>query len=229
MGVIGSRQLPIFPLPLVLLPGAMLPLHIFEERYKLMTNRCLESDKIFGVTCISEHDSRLPPLGRVGTMAHIMAIMPLEDGKPLKDCKRNILTQGGMRYRTLEYTELEPYLVAEVEIFTDEDESGLDEEMSELKPLYERASRALKELSGEPLPELPDTPEEFSFVVAGALKMSDAMKQTLLEMVSTRRRLRTLTQNLRAVIEQYERSAEIHSLAKTNGYSTHIRPELPEE
>lgn len=223
MGVIGARQLPIFPLPLVLLPGAMLPLHIFEERYKLMTTRCMESDKVFGVTCVSEHDSGLPPLGRVGTMAQIMAIVPLEDGK------KNILTLGGVRYRTLEYTELKPYLIAEVEIFTDEDEPDLDDEMSELKRLYDRASRALKELNGEPLPELPDTPEEFSFAVAGAIKMSDALKQALLEMVSTRKRLKTLAQNLNAVIEQYEHRAEIHSLAKTNGYSTHIKPELPEE
>lgn len=224
MRVIGARQLPVFPLPLVLLPGTMLPLHIFEERYKLMITHCMELDKIFGVTYISEHDLGVPPLGRVGTIAQIMALVPLEDGK------KNLLTVGSTRYRTLEYTELKPYLVAEVEIFTDDDEPDLDDEISELKGLYDRASRALRELNGESLPDLPDAPEELSFAVAGAIKMSDSMKQMLLEMVSTRKRLKTLTQSLRAVISQYEHRAEVHSLAKSNGHSTHpIRLELPEE
>ncbi|MEM4405329.1 MAG: LON peptidase substrate-binding domain-containing protein [Nitrososphaerota archaeon] len=224
MGVLGARQLPVFPLPLVLLPGAMLPLHIFEERYKLMIMQCMEADKVFGVTSVSEYDSGVPPLGRVGTMAQIMALVPLEDGK------KNILTLGGLRYRTLEYTELKPYLVAEVEIFTDEEESDLEAEMSELKGLYDRASRALKELNGEALPDLPDLPEEFSFAVAGAIRMSDSMKQALLEMVSTRKRLKALTQSLKGVIGQYEHRAEIHSLAKTNGHSTYpVKLELSEE
>ena len=50
----GMRELPLFPLPVVLFPGVPLPLHIFEQRYRLMIGRCIEEQKPFGVVLIRE-------------------------------------------------------------------------------------------------------------------------------------------------------------------------------
>ncbi|MCS6884803.1 MAG: LON peptidase substrate-binding domain-containing protein [Acidobacteriota bacterium] len=215
MGVLSLRQLPIFPLPLALLPGSLLPLHIFEERYKLMTERCLQADSAFGIT-YSENPPAAPPLGRVGTVAQIMAVIALEDGR------KNLLTLGSIRYRTLSYLAMKPYLNAEVELFTDDEEENLDEDIARVRELYSRISSAMKEINGEALPALPDSPEELSFAVANALKMTDQTKQLLLELVSTRKRLQILYQNLQNSLPQYEHSAQLHKLAKTNGRGGYI-------
>src|SRR5205814_5524803 len=86
---IGTRDLMVdelmalFPLNTVLFPGMPLPLHIFEERYKLMIGRCLEEERPFGVVLIQSG----PEVGgtavphRVGTTAHIAAVRRLDDGR----------------------------------------------------------------------------------------------------------------------------------------------------
>src|SRR2546430_883893 len=109
--LLTKRELPLFPLPVVLFPGAMLPLHIFEERYKQMIKDCLDNDKMFGISYHSEHDNWPPSLDRIGVIAQIMAVVPLDEGR------LNILTVGGLRYRASKYLALEPYIKAEVELF----------------------------------------------------------------------------------------------------------------
>ena len=94
--LLSTRELPLFPLPVVLFPGALLPLHIFEERYKLMVKQCLEGDKMFGVTYHSERDGWPPKLGRIGAVAQIVAVVPLEDGR------MNILTVSFFRISLFE-------------------------------------------------------------------------------------------------------------------------------
>ena len=77
-------ELPIFPLNTVLFPGARLPLHIFEERYKAMINACIDERRPFGVCLIrsgSEPGAPAEPFN-VGTTAHIRQVQRLEDGKP---------------------------------------------------------------------------------------------------------------------------------------------------
>src|SRR5581483_3228832 len=103
------RELPIFPLPLVLFPGQLLPLHIFEQRYKLMIKDISDSDKLFGINFIE------PELGRpehelaqkVGCSAEISLSVALEEGR------LNIAVLGRQRYRILRYTQINPYHVAE--------------------------------------------------------------------------------------------------------------------
>jgi Lon protease-like protein len=213
---LSKRELPLFPLPVVLFPGALLPLHIFEERYKLMIKDCLESDKMFGVTYHTDRDGWPPGVGRIGAIAQIMAVVPLEEGR------MNILTMGSVRYRTTRYIEMLPYLKAEVELFQDEqDDYDNVTLMKEVKILYERASVAIKELNEEQLPDLPEVPEEFSFAVASILRLQDIKKQNLLELRSTGVRLNRLRQHLSSIIDQYELRAQVHNLAKRNGHGSH--------
>jgi ATP-dependent Lon protease len=222
---LAKRELPLFPLPVVLFPGALLPLHIFEERYKLMIKDCLETDKMFGVTYHTERDSWPPTIGRIGAIAQIMAVVPLDDGK------MNILTVGATRYRSTKYIEVEPYLKADVELFQDEpDDHDNAKLMVEVKKLYDRASTALKEINDEQLPDLPEMPEEFSFVVASILRLQDMKKQNLLELRSTGVRLNRLRQHLSSIIDQYELRAQVHGIAKRNGHGSHsIMDELKDK
>src|SRR4051812_5669386 len=102
----GVRHIPVFPLPLVLLPNEMLPLHIFEERYRKMLRDVQAEDKRFGVTLfegVSSPDAR-PPAGSIGCLAEVRETETLPDGRS------NIITSGLMRYRLIDYVDAgEPY------------------------------------------------------------------------------------------------------------------------
>jgi Lon protease-like protein len=215
--IFNTRELPIFPLSLVLFPGALVPLHIFEERYKEMINDCLAADKLFGITYLAENEAWPPPIGRIGTMAQIMAVVPLDGGR------MNILTVGTIRYKTIKYTDQDSYLKAEVELINDQnDDYNTTSLMVEVKKLYDRASEALKALNDEQtLPsDLPDSAEDFSFAVAAVLQLPLEKKQPLLEMRSSGLRLIKLRQHLSSIIEDYEHRAQIHTKAKSNGHGS---------
>jgi Lon protease-like protein len=107
-------QLPLFPLHAVLCPGVALPLHIFEDRYRLMIDRCIERMEPFGVVLIREgrETGRLDGrLAEVGTTALIRQAGQTDDGR------MNIMTVGGRRFRIGGLDEhTEPYLLGNVEM-----------------------------------------------------------------------------------------------------------------
>jgi Lon protease-like protein len=124
-------QLPLFPLHAVLCPGVALPLHIFEDRYRLMIDRCIDGMEPFGVVLIREGretgklDGRL---AQVGTTALIRQAGRTEDGR------MNIMTIGGRRFRIDELDEnTEPYLVGDVEM--------LDEPLGDEQAAHQFAQR----------------------------------------------------------------------------------------
>lgn len=116
-------RLPLFPLHAVLAPGIALPLHVFEERYRLMIRRCLDASTPFGVVLIREGSEVAPKSGEsaelaiagVGTFAEIREASKYADGR------WDLLVVGTGRFSVLEVdTDSEPYLVAEVEPLVDE-------------------------------------------------------------------------------------------------------------
>src|SRR3954453_17726240 len=115
----GVRELPLFPLPLVLFPGVPLPLHIFEERYQRLLADVRVSNNLFGLSYFdpsAEDTLERPAVGHVGCATEVVEVQPLPDGRS------NILTVGVVRYRVTSYVESdEPYAVARVEFFEDED------------------------------------------------------------------------------------------------------------
>ena len=127
-------ELPLFPLHSVLCPGVALPLHIFEERYRLMIARSVERSEPFGVVLIREGRETGTLQGRlaaVGTTAMITEVDRHADGR------LDIMTVGGRRFRIKELdTETQPYLVAEVELI----EERLGDEMT-ARYLAQRVSR----------------------------------------------------------------------------------------
>jgi ATP-dependent Lon protease len=215
------RELPLFPLPLVLFPGVPLPLHIFEPRYQRMLADIQASDHLFGLSYFDATSSAgdFPAIGHVGCVAEVTEVRPLSDGRS------NIFTVGLIRYRLEDYVDHgEPYLVGRVHFFEDEDEGteNLDERAGEVAELFMRIARAVRAINDERggIPDLgPTEPERLSFLVAAAMELDTEVKLELLELRSTAERLRRLRDLLARVAPSYEERARVHEIAKGNGHS----------
>lgn len=217
----GVRELPLFPLPVVLFPGVPLPLHIFEPKYRQMLEDIRATNNLFG---LSYFDSSLavgdaPPVGHVGCVAEVSESQLLPDGRS------NILSIGVIRYRVEGYLESgSPYLLARLSFFEDEDEdeTGLRKKSQEVAENFSRIARAVRIINNEraSLPDISDTePQRLSFLVSAALEVEPELKQELLELRSTSERLRRLRDMLGRAVASYEERARIHELARGNGHS----------
>lgn len=217
----GIGQLPIFPLPLVLLPNEVLPLHIFEPRFRMMLSDVEENYRMFGISRFEPDDAPedRPLVGTVGCAAELRDVQRMPDGRS------NILTSGVVRYRIIDYLDLDkPYLTAEIEFFEDDkDETLLNEKADIVFELFERVAKAAFDIGGNrgQVPEIQRAdPEALSFLVTAAFNLDDAVKYEFLEMTSTLDRLDRLQNILVQAVEQMESSAEIIKVAKTNGHSS---------
>ncbi len=182
---IAVRELPLFPLPeVVLFPGRPLPLHIFEFRYRIMMNTILESDRRFGVLMWDPVQGQAAP---IGCCAEIVQYQRLPDDR------MKIRTLGQQRFRVIEYTREKPYRVGLVEWIedapTDDDLRPLTHEVDQLLRDVVRLSGKLTSQEIE-LPEnIPDSPIELSYWIASNLYGVASEQQTLLEMQDTKARL----------------------------------------
>ncbi len=197
------EELPIFPLRVVLFPGMLLPLHIFEDRYKAMIENCIERRAPFGVVLAKSQQppgAPLVPPYEVGTSAHILQVVYLDDGK------MNLAIAGHQRFRIVEIGEWEPYLKAIVRP-TEDSDTGL-EEIDELRVtaaelFCDYLTMLLKLNDKEPKRvELPEEPHLLSYSVAANLDVSLLEKQQLLEMDSVKARLSQEVKLLRRETEK---------------------------
>ena len=188
MSELSVRELPIFPLPeVVLFPQEYLPLHIFETRYRLMLQSVLQSDSRFGVV---RWDPIAKKMSDVGCCAEVIKHQTSQDGRS------NIVTIGQQRFRVLEIISETPFINALVSWI--DDDQILDQ--TKLEELKDSVSIALKDVvsltsklteSEKALPDsLPDIPRELSFWIAAHLGGSVASEQqNLLELTNTYQRL----------------------------------------
>jgi ATP-dependent Lon protease len=217
----GVRELPLFPLPVVLFPGVPVPLHIFEPRYRQMLDDIRLASNLFGLTYFDSttSETELPPVGHAGCVAEVTETQPLPDGRS------NILAVGVIRYRIDSYVQRDdPYLVARVSYFEDheEDASMLTESARDVAETFTRIAQAVRTINDERanLPDISDTePQRLSFLVAAAMEIEPDVKQELLELRSTSERLKRLKGMLTRAVKGYEERARIHELAKGNGHS----------
>lgn len=219
--VLGVKRLPLFPLPLVLMPNELLPLHVFEPRYRQMLKDIELRRNLFGLTYFdAEKEARgMPAVGTVGCVAEVRELQSLPDGRS------NIITSGVVRYRLLGYADAgTPYFTAEVEFFEDsqEDASAVKPTADEVYGLFDRAAKAAFKMSGNrgKFPEIPHAdPEQLSFLVSAAFNLDNELKYRLLETTSTLDRLETLREILLQAVEQMEESADIYKISQANGHS----------
>ncbi len=188
MGELSVRELPLFPLPeVVLFPQEVLPLHIFESRYRIMLQSVLETDSMFGVI---KWDSNSKTMATVGCCAQIIKHQTADDGRS------NIITLGQQRFQVLEIIRSTPFYSAMVSWITDESV----ENVSKLDALRDSVTQALSDVikltskltnSQKVLPDkLPNSPMELSFWIGAHLGGPVAEEQQrLLEETNTYTRL----------------------------------------
>src|SRR3989449_6093734 len=114
-----ARELPIFPLPIVLFPGTPQPLHVFEPRYRQLLADCLAADRRFGIAYVpAEPEPGSEPLPRPGDVGCVALI---QNTQALPDGRSNILTVGERRFVLIDWVGSDrPYRLARVEEFDDE-------------------------------------------------------------------------------------------------------------
>jgi len=196
---VGARAvIPLFPLGTVLVPGLVLPLHIFEPRYRrlmadLQTRR--DDDRAFGVVAVREGwevgEEGVTAMYDVGTLAVVREMVPYPDGR------FDVVTNGDARFRILSLAESDaPYLMAEVEWLA-EDAPGDDAEAAILSAgvgrrfdTYRAAVAAAGAVEAAQMADLPDDPRILSYLVAVAMVLDLSDRQLLLEAATTTDRLR---------------------------------------
>jgi len=181
MGDLSVRELPIFPLPeVVLFPNEVLPLHIFEARYRMMLKSVLETDSLFGVV---KWDPNTKSMANVGCCAHIIKHQTADDGRS------NIITKGQQRFQILEIVRSTPFYSGIVSWIDDENSQNLQD----LDSLRDSVIQALNDVvnltskltnSQKILPDkLPNNPMELSFWIGAHLggPVSDEQQRLLEE------------------------------------------------
>ena len=185
-----ERRLPLFPLNTVLFPNGALPLHVFEERYRLMVKVCLEGDSMFGVVLIKSGSEVGEPAEphRVGTVARIEDVKRMDDGRML------LAVRGVERFAIGRIVRQQPYVEADVRLLGGERDDGpvAPDVLDAVRTAAARYVRLAMGLRGGWVREVktPDDAEALSYFVGGLLQSDPDVKQSLLEEPSTDRRLR---------------------------------------
>ena len=202
-------ELPIFPLNTVLFPGAALPLHIFEDRYRIMIGECIAGDREFGVCLLRKGEEVGAPAEPhdIGTTARITSVQRLEDGR------MNIMCKGVRRFHVQRIVEQTPYLIAEVAILeprTSEDERTTDlaQTAAALFAEYIRLTLAISNQWSRAI-ETPTDPEKLSDFIAGRLAVGMKTRQRLLEELSPKRRLEIESEALARLIRTLHRRVQV--------------------
>ena len=188
MSDFSVRELPLFPLPdVVLFPQQLLPLHIFESRYRMLLQSVLETDKRFGIVRINPDNGQM---AEIGCCAEVLQHQTTEDGRSY------IVSLGQQRFRVLNITREAPFRSAMVSWMEDDN----IEDLSDLHSLSDSVGSALKDVFSltaklqnrelEVPDDIPDLPRELSFWIGAHLdNRAAAEQQALLELTDTRQRL----------------------------------------
>jgi ATP-dependent Lon protease len=199
-------RIPLFPLNVVLLPGADLPLHIFEPRYLEMVGRCLKEKSEFGVLLA------LPKgVVRVGCTAEIIEVVKRYDDETM-----DILTVGREPFRVVEFFDQNPLAEGLVDYLEDQDSPANLALRRELVELYETCHTLIFEDYPKNIDSEPHG--QFSFVVAGTLPMDLLWKQQILELRTEADRQERLVGYLRAWAPHLQKTEVLRQRAGGNGH-----------
>jgi Lon protease-like protein len=203
-----EKYLSLFPLDVVLFPEMVLPLHIFEERYKEMIGECILSKAPFGI--LYAHDESVE---KVGCTAEVTQVL-----KKYPDGRMDILTVGRERFEIIYFDSDKSYLRGVIEPYGDSDSapSPAEEDVRQVAKLYQEIYRLLNKSEAEEI-ELRSPYESLSFRIAGALNISNALKQQILLERSEKNRLDTLLQYFTDLIPRLHQLEQAAKRAGLNG------------
>jgi Lon protease-like protein len=194
---------PLFPLALVALPGEIVPLHIFEERYKTMMGDCLDSGTEFGIVWLA--DDELKEIGCACTIERVLEQM--DDGR------MNLLARGTRPFRVLERQAHLPYPAGVVEFVED----GTDEPDSELAGSARAAYADLVKRATDREPEDAELEEMGAYDMAATVDFGLDAKQGLLDLRSENARLKLVTRLFRAAAKRLDFVDRAQARARSNG------------
>jgi len=201
---VGDRHesFPIFPLPLVLLPTEVAPLHIFEERYKEMINRCLDESSEFGIVWLGDDG-----LADVGCTARITEMIErMEDGR------MNILVRGERPFRLMRRVDDLAYPAGDIELLDDEEGASAAHSDAVRTTYAEVVEKATDER-----PPAPDLADLDAYGMAATIELEPALKQRLLDSRSENERLDIVEELFEKAVERLERAEHIADVARSNG------------
>ena len=204
----APSELPLFELPVVLLPGELMPLHIFEERYKRMIGHCLEAGEPFGVLLRDDEGSAR----RIGCTARVTEVLErFEDGR------MDIVVTGEEPFRVLERFDGAEYPAGEVEPVAPFESGAEDPEAAE--DARETFADLVRRVSGSE-PEVEGLEDSDAYAIAARVELPVLTKQRLLELRSESERMKLLGEALHDLVGMLKRSREIAEAAKLNGKVT---------
>jgi Lon protease-like protein len=197
------HEFPLFPLGLVALPSEYVPLHIFEQRYRVMINECLDSEREFGIVWMSEDE--LKPVGCACRIERVLERMP--------DGQLNILTRGTRPFRLLSRDDHLPYPAGTIEFLDDSSEDADHDVADTAHTTYAE----LVEQATETLPEPDELGRMSAYEMAATVEFGLPAKQGLLELRSENARLRLVTRLFRAAARRLEMMERVQARARSNG------------
>jgi Lon protease-like protein len=197
------RDFPLFPLGLVALPTELVPLHIFEERYKTMIGRCLEENSEFGIVWMAEDGLR--PIGCACEIAEVIERM--EDGRI------NLIARGTRPFRIEERQEELPYPAGTVEFLDDRSE---DPDADAAEAAHEAYADLVNEATDR-TPDMAEIAEMSAYQMAATVEFGLDAKQGLLDLRSETARLRLVTRLFRAALKRLDFVNRAQARARSNG------------
>jgi Lon protease-like protein len=197
------HDFPLFPLAMVALPNEVVPLHIFEERFKTMMEECLAAGREFGIVWLA--DDGLRPVGCACEITEV--VERTEDGQ------LNLLTRGTRPFRILEREDRLPYPAGTIEFLDDRDEQVDGGEAQRARETYAE----LVERATDRRPEPGELAEMGAYDMAATVDFGLDAKQGLLDLRSESARLRLVTRLFRAAMKRLEFVSRAQARARSNG------------
>ena len=201
------ERFPLFPLGLVLLPQELVPLHIFEERYKVMIGECLDSEAEFGIVWLSDEGLR-----DVGCAARIVRVV-----EQMEDGRMNIVVQGTEPFRLVRRIDDMAYPAGDIELLEDFDSDASPELAQQARDRYAELVTAATEED----PDLDSLAELDAYGMAATVEHESEAKQALLELRVENDRLRMVEEMFRTALKRVAYAEETAHRARSNGSVPH--------
>lgn len=201
-----SPLLPLFPLDLVLLPGATLPLHIFEPRYREMIGECIEQKRTFGVVRAKEQG-----ISDVGCTAEIVTV-----ANTYPDGRMDIVTRGIDRFEVMQVNQDRSFLQAEVLYLRDSPDAPAPGDITKAVKLH---GEILSLAGAKPESSLAVEDGRLAFHIASSVPLDLDFKQNLLAMNSEAERIAALIGFFEAILPKLRHSVHVRQKAGGNGHA----------
>ena len=198
------ESFPLFPLGIVLLPEEVLPLHIFEERYKTMIGDCLEEEREFGIVWLSDDG-----LKEIGCTAEIAQLLELMD-----DGRMNILVRGSAPFRLVRRIEELPYPAGDIELLDDDGPAAPDQQLA--AQARERYAELVERVT-DTRPDAEELAGLDAYGMAATIEFALNEKQALLEARSENERMRMIGELFVATMKRLDQAERAGERARSNG------------